>query len=1583
MSGQSPVVGESQQQQSTTPPPAPLVFYDAAAVLCVPVTPQQVTAFSPRERGQAALLLPDGSEYYGEMLLDQPHGLGVMLFKSTSLLYGGGDRYGGMWKHGLFHGEGVLLTSAYTYQGGWFEGKMHGHGQIMYSRRVTDLVMRGISALSAFERTHTPLEYTGEFHHTHHRHGRGMMRYANGDVYNGDWASNRRHGQGRLVTDDGEVYEGQWSKDERHGYGKINYVDGGEFKGMMVHDKQHGEGVMMFPNGDEYYGTFTNNRIHGQGTMRYKNGDVYEGMWKHGLRNGEGKYTLRKKGATVEGCFVNGLIQGRGVVQHPGVSTFVGEFDRGERRHGTLFWHDTAPSDKACYQGEWLGETMHNRGLLWYRNGDFFFGRFVKNKRHGAGNVRYADGTEFSGNFVNDLREGQGVLQAANGSIQAGLWRGDVFVEGYDGEWDGISFNGIGHLLLREPPAAVSGGGNTGTNNSNSNSNATNATATGSSLDGATALTNTKPLFEHFGLFRHGARHGAGVLRLAGHVLMGSWVQDVLECETGSWEFPSGDVYMGGFQKGLRNGPNGCIWLTDGSYFCGSWQLDAPVGSGTFHATDRKRPIYAPKEEAADAASTAAITNTADDDDDNSSNDKNSSSWGMMGLLVSLFRRRASPADKDTRRIVGYREHYVLKGEWDLAPMSYTLYQSLLARDGSSGVVGAPFSSGGNDGVVSSSSSGGGGGGTGGSGGVALCKPPMSIALGLQERSGVVVFKSGVCVRTEWLHNYPRLMLPHRPDAPFHNKIYGADRSNSGSVGSVGGQKSCTFCDKPFTFFRKATSCALCGQRSCSSCLNPIDVRGHPQIEALLRLRMDDSMVGDAGVVAENAVVAVHVPACVDCARTALLGVEFNVIWIPARSSTSLSEKSEDTLEAAETAMTTSTAAETSLMESSEREAPEPSTEIPESMDIVYEGYTCNGVPHIYGSLWWCKKGYYLGAFHEGHRHGRGVQMIPNGEKYVGYFNNDAWHGAGTYCADDGSVYEGVWERGKLLSVHYHGEVDGEYRRHGRGQSYEADGSRYNGEWQHGERHGTGILQSGSGAVYSGEFAFGQVEGEGKLLLSASVFYGTFRGGKKHGKGTERFGECVVEGEWHNDLLSGFVRVYDGLAEAVYETTYHSGNERDDCFAPPVMVSDVHSQSCAQCGTAFSLFLRRHHCRLCGEVVCDSCSQHRAVMPQHFKVDGHRRVCDRCYQRLEQRRMLGIRRFSSGEVYAGCWSQGKWVARGLLRRADGSVVVMDGAGKPLVQGASNNSLQSTAETATPMGAGTTTLTQDSQPLDATPDVEVLRQLPASTSTEVDAFTLWWSMMLSVVGLSVPLELTPVTQFVFPRPPVMKPLKLFSVVDGDNDDTAAVRARRYIPAIPPSAPQLPTVAAAATRRKYSVPPRPFIAEDDVLRRVTNERMLAFPTYPPPSESVGDAESSTGGGAGANDAVVLSCYRRTPLLPPTPQRPSPGSNERVAWDDWQARGVPQYNNNNSNNNNKNGGGSTPNLQRWPSEWQHVPFACPFMPPVVADIERAVRGDAALWRPLPFSGPQAFTLIDTHASGVVVEQRVTAAIPANAQQ
>lgn len=47
---------------------------------------------------------------------------------------------------------------------------------------------------------------------------------------------------------------------------------------------------------------------------------------------------------------------------------------------------------------------------------------------------------------------------------------------------------------------------------------------------------------------------------------------------------------------------------------------------------------------------------------------------------------------------------------------------------------------------------------------------------------------------------------------------------------------------------------------------------------------------------------------------------------------------------------------------------------------------------------------------------------------------------------------------------------------------------------------------------------------------------------------------------------------------------------------------DSEATSCPICGTSFSFWFRKHHCRKCGRVVCANCSPHRITIPRQFIV---------------------------------------------------------------------------------------------------------------------------------------------------------------------------------------------------------------------------------------------------------------------------------------------------------------------------------------------------------------------------------------------
>uniref|UniRef100_A0A1J3FFR3 Lateral signaling target protein 2 n=1 Tax=Noccaea caerulescens TaxID=107243 RepID=A0A1J3FFR3_NOCCA len=72
-------------------------------------------------------------------------------------------------------------------------------------------------------------------------------------------------------------------------------------------------------------------------------------------------------------------------------------------------------------------------------------------------------------------------------------------------------------------------------------------------------------------------------------------------------------------------------------------------------------------------------------------------------------------------------------------------------------------------------------------------------------------------------------------------------------------------------------------------------------------------------------------------------------------------------------------------------------------------------------------------------------------------------------------------------------------------------------------------------------------------------------------------------------------------------------NEEKDHWVPDEAVS-----KCTSCGSDFGAFMRRHHCRNCGDVFCDKCTQGRIALTAEDNAPQVR-VCDRCMAEVSQR----------------------------------------------------------------------------------------------------------------------------------------------------------------------------------------------------------------------------------------------------------------------------------------------------------------------------------------------------------------------------
>lgn len=75
-------------------------------------------------------------------------------------------------------------------------------------------------------------------------------------------------------------------------------------------------------------------------------------------------------------------------------------------------------------------------------------------------------------------------------------------------------------------------------------------------------------------------------------------------------------------------------------------------------------------------------------------------------------------------------------------------------------------------------------------------------------------------------------------------------------------------------------------------------------------------------------------------------------------------------------------------------------------------------------------------------------------------------------------------------------------------------------------------------------------------------------------------------------------------------------NPSKDGDLAPVWVQNEKQANCSLCETVFSLWMRKHHCRYCGSIVCSSCSQNRRILA-NISEKHMQRICDSCVPRID------------------------------------------------------------------------------------------------------------------------------------------------------------------------------------------------------------------------------------------------------------------------------------------------------------------------------------------------------------------------------
>lgn len=106
-----------------------------------------------------------------------------------------------------------------------------------------------------------------------------------------DHATGAMTGEGIIRWNNGEYFEGRLHAGNKQGHGVFVWRDGQRYEGDWLDDRMTGQGRLAYANGDIYEGTFLDGEPHGIGTYTATGGSVYRGAWVHGQKQGIGRLT--------------------------------------------------------------------------------------------------------------------------------------------------------------------------------------------------------------------------------------------------------------------------------------------------------------------------------------------------------------------------------------------------------------------------------------------------------------------------------------------------------------------------------------------------------------------------------------------------------------------------------------------------------------------------------------------------------------------------------------------------------------------------------------------------------------------------------------------------------------------------------------------------------------------------------------------------------------------------------------------------------------------------------------------------------------------------------------------------------------------------------------------------------------------------------------------------------------------------------------------------------------------------------------------------------------------------------------------
>lgn len=281
----------------------------------------------------------------------------------------------------------ILKFDFGEYTGHIANNRPHGNGKLVY--KDEDEMGR--------------LSYEGDWTEGN-MHGEGVIVFANGDRYEGEFRDNVPSGKGKYRYKDGGLDEGLWEQGVRHGLARYESVDGTVEEIMFWEGEPDGPSKLIYPDGLIENRTYGKGVKNGQAERVFVNGDKLEFSYENG--EADGPAVLTSQTAKEEFTFVAGRKQGLSILH-------CASGEREERNY--------------------VNGILEGEATVYGTNGDKLEFTYKNGKRFGIATYYWADGTvEKSFYNENGVHSGPAKLIWPNGATREGLK--------VDGKWDGEIF---------------------------------------------------------------------------------------------------------------------------------------------------------------------------------------------------------------------------------------------------------------------------------------------------------------------------------------------------------------------------------------------------------------------------------------------------------------------------------------------------------------------------------------------------------------------------------------------------------------------------------------------------------------------------------------------------------------------------------------------------------------------------------------------------------------------------------------------------------------------------------------------------------------------------------------------------------------------------------------------------------------------------------------------------------------------------------------------------------------------------------------------------------------------------------------